>query len=248
MLCPACSAVISDTAKVCGYCGTRVVETPLQRRSEESVRDEVPPAPAAAAVEPAGAQPAQPSSGTARPAPAGPRRERRRRRWGWALAVVLVVAAATVATLVILQSADRDLQPAPATTAAAQPPFVGGWQAVDAEGHVLFLWILPTAERDRYQIVSHDESSGLCDSGAPALVEARGTGVSPSAVLQGLGTFACLYREGRRILDTAGNGAGIEYRYVTDSGSLTDSFLGLAWNRVNTEMGAVFDPALLAGS
>jgi hypothetical protein len=284
MLCPACSAVISDTAKVCGYCGTRIATAPLAEPPKESAPDEPPHEPAAPFVEPTRGTPVQappvrllpeqPKESAADEAPATPAAPvvepagdqaveatavapdltgaasspgRRPRRWVWVLGGLLVVAAvAVVSAYLIVRSGNRDLTPSPASTAAGQPPFVGGWQAVDAEGDVLFLWIVPTGDQDGYRIVSHDEGSRMCQPRSPALVDANGTAVSPNAVLQTSGTFLCLYPEGARRLDAGDQGAGIQYRYLSDTDSLVDSLLNLTWLRVNTEMSAVFDPSLLS--
>ena len=207
VLCPNCAEEIRNTAKVCGFCGTRLtspvaaVPDPEPEIAEPIVVTEEP-----------------------EPEPATPKDSGSR----WLLVVVIggaAIAAAIIAVLVLSGGEDSP-DDTVGIVGDADNPVIGTWQATDPDdGSTMWLFIDEAALPGRVDVTFYDDGASACDETEmpPAILEVGASYFEDEKQLVlDLGAFVCLYEGGEQSVSSI----DVAFEHMRDTNILVSSVSG----------------------
>ena len=197
MNCPNCGKQVPESAKVCGYCGTKL-ETKHVRTCPDCGKD-IPTKAKVCGF--CGSKLAKPALKTQKvastPTKGSPPSEqavptaKRKPKWGLigAIAAILLIAAVLIWLFTMRPSRSESQPGQSAIIHSERAPFtdaVGNWEATDTDGSSMHLKISQNGE-NTFTVLLIDDGASLCgsdSSGSLLSFEARGVGIAKGNVLQ----------------------------------------------------------------
>jgi len=260
MVCASCGATVPGTAKICGYCGTRLLGVPqvpvAMAAAPTAAEHATAPVHDPEAVATSSPVPTIQTANVAERSPPSSPTPRKSRRNIWLLLAAVAVTT-IVAGIVAFYAPDDSLDDAPASTTAAsptpasttpassvalldQPDYVGAWSTIDTDGSQMWLWIEPTENRSEYRIIFYDEGASGCDERmtVPALMDDVGRPVGGGEIKVVGATISCVQPDGS--LTEIISGVETAYRYDPVKEAIVDSFDKLVWSRTDATTFEIF--------